>query len=118
MVCFPHLPVREGNAKFQLGVSEIKMYLSFPVQVHGSVNSGGGRKGERGAVSDKVSLGMVQAQRSPGESGEDTSGVLERALDAEFPGSGFECDGLWMTSVRGCLSPGFLGLQLSATGRE
>lgn len=64
-------------------------------------------------MSDKVSLGMVQAQRSPGE-----SGVLERALDAEFPGSGFECDGLWMTSVRGCLSPGFLGLQLSATGRE
>lgn len=39
------------------------------------------------AVSDKISLGMVQAQRSPGESGEDIAGVLERALDAEFPGS-------------------------------
>lgn len=69
-------------------------------------------------MSDQVSLGMVQVQRSPGESGEDASGVQERALDAEFPGSGFEFDGLWMTSIRGCLSPGFLGLPLSATGRE
>lgn len=72
--------------------------------------------GEEGSgavvVSDKVSLGMVRAQRSPGEGGED------RALDAELPGSGFESDGLWMTSDKGCLSAGLLGLLLSAAGRE
>lgn len=112
VVSFPHLPIREGNAKFQLEVSENQEVPFF------SCPSSWVPKFHCGALEvvlrDGVSLGMAQVPRRPAEAG----GILEKVLDAESLRSGSEFGRLWVTLGKGHCSPGLLGLLLWAPRGE
>lgn len=112
VVSFPHLPIREGNAKFQLEVSENQEvpFFSCPSSWVPKFHCGALEV----ALRDGVSLGMAQVPRRPAEAG----GILEKVLDAESLRSGSEFGRLWVTLGKGHCSPGLLGLLLWAPRGE